>query len=43
MQAFDREIDVRGPGCPLPILDARKVPGELSPIASELTFSMKKR
>jgi tRNA 2-thiouridine synthesizing protein A len=29
-QAFDRELDVRGLNCPLPILRAKKVLGELS-------------
>jgi tRNA 2-thiouridine synthesizing protein A len=30
MQAFDRELDVRGLNCPLPILRAKKVLGDLS-------------
>ena len=30
MQAFDRELDVRGLNCPLPILRAKKTLGELS-------------
>jgi tRNA 2-thiouridine synthesizing protein A len=29
-QAFDRELDVRGLNCPLPILRAKKALGELS-------------
>ena len=29
-QSFDRELDVRGLNCPLPILRAKKVLGELS-------------
>ena len=29
-QAFDRELDVRGLNCPLPILRAKKVLGDLS-------------
>jgi len=30
MQAFDRELDVRGLNCPLPILRAKKALGDLS-------------
>ena len=30
MQAFDRELDVRGLSCPLPILRAKKVLGDLT-------------
>ena len=30
MQTFDRELDVRGLNCPLPILRAKKALGELS-------------
>jgi tRNA 2-thiouridine synthesizing protein A len=30
MQAFDRELDVRGLNCPLPILRAKKMLGDLS-------------
>jgi tRNA 2-thiouridine synthesizing protein A len=30
MQPFDRELDVRGLNCPLPILRAKKVLGELT-------------
>ena len=30
MQAFDRELDVRGLNCPLPILRAKKVLGDLT-------------
>ena len=30
MQAFDRELDVRGLNCPLPILRAKKALGELA-------------
>src|SRR6185436_20987892 len=30
-QSFDRELDVRGLNCPLPILRAKKVLGDLSP------------
>jgi tRNA 2-thiouridine synthesizing protein A len=30
MHAFDRELDVRGLNCPLPILRAKKVLGDLS-------------
>jgi tRNA 2-thiouridine synthesizing protein A len=30
MQAFDRELDVRGLNCPLPILRAKKALGDLT-------------
>ena len=30
MQSFDRELDVRGLNCPLPILRAKKALGELT-------------
>ena len=30
MQSFDRELDVRGLNCPLPILRAKKALGDLS-------------
>ncbi|HUL97317.1 MAG TPA: sulfurtransferase TusA family protein [Usitatibacter sp.] len=30
MQAFDRDLDVRGLNCPLPILRAKKALGELT-------------
>ena len=30
MQAFDRELDVRGLNCPLPILRAKKLLGDLT-------------
>jgi len=30
MQAFDRELDVRGLNCPLPILRAKKTLGDLT-------------
>ncbi len=30
MQAFDRELDVRGLNCPLPILRAKKMLGDLT-------------
>jgi tRNA 2-thiouridine synthesizing protein A len=30
MHAFDRELDVRGLNCPLPILRAKKVLGDLT-------------
>ena len=30
MQAFDRELDVRGLNCPLPILRAKKMLGDLN-------------